>query len=181
MATQKAISANTQRTYGGIVIPCNSTVASNSPVTDTAFRKVMASSGTTVRSVSKDGTDTNKIISAGEYARDNDNIIAHATSTIAGGVSFTLLNHMGPTQFALRKVNSSPSDSVFLVTSGIRAGYWNNYSGTFSPANPDVASVTWARDDAIVHPSGYGVASAEIVYTLGRTPLAKAVAPKTIY
>jgi hypothetical protein len=179
MATQKAISGNTQRTYGGIVIPCNATLSSNSPVTDTAFRKVMATSGQVPRAISNDGRDTNEILSAGEYAHENGNIIGHATSVIAGGVSHTLLNHMGPTQFAVRRIPNQPSDSFFMAPSGIRQGYWNEYSGRFG-IRPDVATVTWARDDAVVPASGYSVSQLEMVYSLGRVPKAVAIAPKTI-
>lgn len=179
MATQKIITGNVQRLQGGIVIPCNSTVATNSPVTQTNLDQINASQ-TIVRTTSKDGRDTNKILSAGTYANDNGTVMNIATSTIAGGVSKDVLKHMGPTQFALRRVNSMPSDSFFQVPSGIRAGYWNIYSGVFCTA-PNSVTVTWSRDDAIVHPSGYAVASAEMCYSLGRVPIAKAVAPKTIF
>ena len=180
MATQKAITANTQRTYGGIVIPSNATVPSNSPVTDTALRKVMAPSGQVARTTSKDGTDTNKILSAGTYGNENGNIVSNYTSTIAGGVSHTLLNHMGPSQNVFRRIPNQPSDSFFMAPSGIRAGYWNEYSGRFG-IEPDVATTTWSRDDAVVPVSGYAVGQNEVSYSLGRVPVRVQTSPKTIW
>ena len=177
MATTKAVSANVDRPNGGMVIPTNYTLSSTNPVTNTALRTAIASP-TVVRTTSKDGDDTNKILSGGTYGYEGGTIVNIATTTIANGQSHTLLRHMGPTQFALRPLHSQASESFFQVPSGIRAGYWNIYSGVFSTA-PHNITTSWSSDYAAIPSGGIFVRGHEVQYSLGRVPIRQALSAKT--
>jgi len=178
MATTKAVNANVDRPNGGMVIPTNYTLSSTNPVTNTALRTAIASP-TIVRTTSKDGDDTNKILSGGTYGYEGGTIVNIATSTIADGQSHTLLKHMGPTQFALRPLHSQASESFRQVPEAIRNGYWNVYSGVFSTA-PDVVTTTWITDYGTIPSGGVYVRGHEVQLNFsGRTLLRQHLSAKT--
>jgi hypothetical protein len=94
-----------------------------------------------------DGNDTDKAISAGSIAHNHVKPISQKITTeIAGQVSSVLSNTANdPTQ--LRSINKRESFKSAGTATAIRAGYFNLYTGRFSPA-PTPVTETPGTDTA---------------------------------
>ena len=94
-----------------------------------------------------DGTDTNEANSAGTFAYNNQSPIAKRVTKTLSGVSNTTLQSGAAQPGLVRSIHKLEVVRTRRLTTAIRAGYWNIYSGAFSPA-PTVAVDSLATDDA---------------------------------
>lgn len=75
-----------------------------------------------------------KALSAGTFKYDNLKPIAPRLTTVLAGVSNTILRSGADEPRLLRSIPKQEKQRTTLVTTAIRAGDWNMYSGVFSPA-----------------------------------------------
>lgn len=178
MATKRIISANSEHN-AGIVIPyATGTRVAGDAVSNVAGRTV-AASPTIIRTTPKDGTNTDKILSAGTFAAEGGQIIPQVTTTVAGGVAETAFRHVGPSEAGLKPVSNLETGTFRQVPKAIRQGLWNEFSGVFASA-PTVAQEDYRRDYGVVPSGGYGVTTARIQTIIGgRTATRQALGPKT--
>lgn len=94
-----------------------------------------------------DSTTTNKALSAGTFAYNNQSPIAKRLTETISGVSNATLQSGAAQPGLVRSIHKLEVVRTRRLTTAIRAGYWNIYSGVFSPA-PTVATDTFAADDA---------------------------------
>lgn len=82
-----------------------------------------------------DGSNTDKAVSAGTFAFDNQRgVMRRVTTEVAGGVSAPADLLSGSSDINRRKFHSIESQTYSNIGSGIRAGNWNQYTGAFDPA-----------------------------------------------
>jgi hypothetical protein len=94
-----------------------------------------------------DGTDTDKALSAGTFSFNNRGPIAKRVTESLSGVTNTVLRSGADQPQLIRSIHKLEVVRTRRLTTAIRAGYWNIYSGTFTTA-PTVAVDSFASDDA---------------------------------
>jgi len=94
-----------------------------------------------------DGTNTDKALSAGTFSFNNQSPIAKRVTTTLSGVSNTYLQSGAAKPGIIRSIHKLEVVRTRRLTTAIRAGYWNIYSGSFT-APPTVAVDSFASDDA---------------------------------
>lgn len=95
-----------------------------------------------------DGDDTDKALSAGTFSYSNQRPVAkRVTEELAGGVSNTTLQSGAGQPGLIRSIHKLEVLRTRRLTTAIRAGDWNIYSGTWT--NPVTVAVdTLATDEA---------------------------------
>jgi hypothetical protein len=94
-----------------------------------------------------DGDDTDKALSAGTFSYNNQKPVAKRVTEELSGVANTYLQSGASVPGNVRSIHSIQSVRTRRLTTAIRAGEWNIYSGTFG-TDPTVAVDTFANDDA---------------------------------
>jgi len=145
MSTQQvngsAVTASSTINDGGSVLNGGSTVVLNNVSLGYSDVGVFGSSVI-------DGTDTDKSIDAGTFSYENQRPIAkRITTELAGGVSNTTLQSGASQPGLIRSIHKLEVVRTRRLTTAIRAGEWNIYSGTFG-VDPTVAVDTFAEDQA---------------------------------
>lgn len=98
-------------------------------------------------SVVVDGTDTDKAISGGPIAHNHVKPITVKVTTEIAGVASSVLSNSSNNPAQLRSINKRESYKSAGTATAIRAGYYNIYTGRFSPA-PTPVTETPATDVA---------------------------------
>lgn len=115
-----------------------------------------------------DGTDTNKALSGGTIAHNHVKPITARVTTELGGVNTDVLKTTANVPSQLRSINKRESYKSSGYATAFRAGYFNLYTGKFSPAptpvteNPgtdNAASVTRAVPGTLRYRLGKGSVS----------------------
>lgn len=160
MATQQvdgsAVTASSTDNNGGSVLKGGSTSVLNS--VDLGYSNVGVFGSSVI-----DGDDTDKALSAGTFSYSNQHPIAKRVTDTLSGVSNTYLLSGAAVPGNIRSIHKIQSVRTRRLTTAIRAGYWNIFSGTFS-TSPVVAVDTFDTDDA-ANPSRS--APGELVYKTG--------------
>ena len=94
-----------------------------------------------------DGTNTDKALSAGTFSYNNQSPIDKRVTTTLSGVSNTYLQSGAAKPDLVRSIHKLEVVRTRRLTTAIRAGYWNIYSGSFTTP-PTVAVDTFATDEA---------------------------------
>jgi len=94
-----------------------------------------------------DGTTTDEALSAGTFAYNNQSPVAKRVTTSLSGVSNTVLRSGADQPQLIRSIHKLETLRTRRQATAIRAGYFNIYSGVFSPA-PTVNADTLATDYA---------------------------------
>jgi hypothetical protein len=134
-------------------------------------------------SVVVDGTDTNKALSAGTFAYNDQKPVAKRLSTTLATVSNTTLLSGALVPSQIKSVNSINSVITNKFTTAVRAGYFNIYNGKFVNTNTGGAySVPSATDtfptDNAANPTRSSPGS--LRYGIGsRTPVSGSYKAKT--
>lgn len=81
-----------------------------------------------------DNSYADKALTAGTFRYDNLRPIAPRLTTVLAGVSNTVLRSGANTPSLFRSVHKQEKQRTVLITTAIRAGAWNIYSGVYSPA-----------------------------------------------
>lgn len=81
-----------------------------------------------------DNSYADKAVNAGTFKYDNLRPIAPRLTTVLAGVSNTILRSGADEPRLLRSIPKQEKQRTTLVTTAIRAGAWNMYSGVYSPA-----------------------------------------------
>jgi hypothetical protein len=92
-------------------------------------------------SVVVDGTDTDKSLSAGTFAYNNQKPVAKRVTTSLATVTKTFLRSGAARPELVVSVNKIESVDTRGIATAIRAGYWNIYSGKFT-TGPTVSTDT---------------------------------------
>lgn len=144
MATQQvngsAVTTSSTNNNGGSVLNGGSTAELNS--VDLGYSNV----GVFGSSVA-DGTDTDKALSAGTFSYNNQSPVAKRLTKELSGVSNTYLQSGAAVPGNIRSIHKLEVLRTRKLTTAIRAGEWNIYSGKFGTA-PSVVVDTLATDDA---------------------------------
>ena len=144
MATQQvngaAVTASSTNNDNGSVLNGGSTAVLNSVALGYSDVGVFGSSVT-------DGDDTDKALSAGTFSYSNQKPVAKRVTKTLSGVSNTYLQSGAAVPGNVRSIHSIQAIRTRRLTTAIRAGYWNIYSGQFTTP-PTVAVDTFANDDA---------------------------------
>lgn len=94
-----------------------------------------------------DGDNADKALSGGTFAYNNESPVAKRVSTSLSGVSNTVLRSGAAQPGLVRSIHKLETLRTRRLTTAIRAGYWNIFSGTFSTP-PTVAVDSLATDNA---------------------------------
>lgn len=144
MATQQvgggAVTASSTKNKGGSVVNGGTTTVLDS--VDLGYSNVGVFGSSVV-----DGTDTDKALSAGTFSYNNQRPIAKRVTETLSGVANTTLQSGAGQPGLIRSIHKLEVLTTRRLTTAIRAGYWNIYSGSWS-TNPTVATDTLATDDA---------------------------------
>jgi hypothetical protein len=103
-----------------------------------------------------DGTDTDKAISAGVIAHNHVKPIAARVTTEIAGQSSTVLSTTADDPTQLRSINKRESYKSAGTATAMRAGYFNLYTGKFSPAPTPVSEAPGTDTAATVSRSAPG-------------------------
>lgn len=144
MATQQvngsAVTATSTNNSGGAVINGGTTTILDS--VDLGYSNVGVFGSSVV-----DGTNTDKALSAGTFSYSNQSPVAKRVTTELSGVSNTFLQSGASKPGLTRSIHKLEVVRTRRLTTAIRAGYWNIYSGSFTTP-PTVAVDTFATDEA---------------------------------
>lgn len=94
-----------------------------------------------------DNNDADKALSAGTFSYSNQKPVAKRVTTTLSGVSNTVLRSGADQPGLIRSIHKLEVVRTRRLTTAIRAGYWNIYSGSFTTP-PTVAVDTLATDEA---------------------------------
>lgn len=94
-----------------------------------------------------DNNDADKALSAGTFSYSNQKPVAKRVTTTLSGVSNTVLRSGADQPGLIRSIHKLEVVRTRRLTTAIRAGDWNIYSGSFSTP-PTVAVDTLATDEA---------------------------------
>jgi hypothetical protein len=94
-----------------------------------------------------DGTDTDKAVSAGTIAHNHVKPIAAKVTTEIAGVASSVLSNSANNPAQLRSINKRESFKSDGKATAFRAGYFNLYTGKYSPA-PTPVTETPGTDNA---------------------------------
>lgn len=117
-----------------------------------------------------DNTWASEAVSAGTFKYDNPGPIAKRVTTTLSGVSNTVLRSGASQPSLVRSIHKLETLRTRRLTTAIRAGLWNIYSGKFinnqtgGTQNPTVATDTLATDVAATPTQS---APGQIVYLAG--------------
>lgn len=103
-----------------------------------------------------DGTDTNKALSGGTIAHNHVKPITAKVTTELGGVSSSALSDTSNNPSQLRSINKRESYKSSGFSTAFRAGYFNFYTGKFSPAPTPVTETPGTDTAATVSRSAPG-------------------------
>lgn len=145
MATQKAISANPTKNNGGAAINAGTDFELN-PVLGSRInssRNDLGAFGSTV----VENINNVAALTGGIFGQLNDIVGKRLSDTLAGTVSNTTLLSGALVPGLIRSIHKLEVLRTRRVTTAIRAGYWNEVTGTWS-TNPTNAVDTLATDDA---------------------------------
>lgn len=145
MATQQvdgnAVTTTSTNNDNGSVLNGGSTTVLNS--VDLGYSNVGVFGSSVI-----DGDDTDKALDAGTFSYSNQKPVAkRITEELAGGVSNTFLQSGASKPDLTRSIHKLEVLRTRRLTTAIRAGYWNIYSGAWS-TSPTVAVDTLASDNA---------------------------------
>jgi hypothetical protein len=144
MATQQvdgnAVTASSTDNNGGSVLNGGSTSILSS--VDLGYSNVGVFGSSVI-----DGNDTDKALNAGTFSFSNQRPVAKRVTETLSGVSNTYLLSGAAVPGNIRSIHSIQSVRTRRLTTAIRAGEWNIYTGTFG-TDPTVAVDTFATDDA---------------------------------
>lgn len=144
MATQQvdgsAVTSSSTKNIGGSVVNGGKTSLLDS--VDLGYSNVGVF-GTSVIN----GTDTDKALSVGIFSYNNQSPVAKRLTESLSGVSNTVLQSGADQPGLIRSIHKLETLRTRRLTTAIRAGYWNIYSGVFSTA-PTVAVDSLGNDDA---------------------------------
>jgi hypothetical protein len=151
MSTQQvngsAVTASSTNNNGGSVVNGGSTTLLES--VDLGYSDVGVFASSVV-----DGPNTDKALSAGTFAYDNQRPVAKRVTETISGVSNTVLQSGASRPELRRSIHKLEVLTTRRLTTAIRAGKWNIFKGAFlnnqnqSVDNPVVATDTLASDDA---------------------------------
>lgn len=153
-----AVTASSTNNNGGSVLNGGSTAELNS--LDLGYSNVGVFGSSVV-----DGTDTDKALSAGTFSYSNQQPVAKRLTNTLSGVSNTYLESGAAVPGNIRSIHKLEVLRTRKLTTAIRAGDWNIYSGEWA-TEPSVVVDTLATDDA-ANPS-HGVPG-ELTYIAGTT------------
>lgn len=161
MATQQvngsAVTATSTNNDNGSVLNGGSTTVLNS--VDLGYSDVGVFGSSVV-----DGDDTDKALSAGTFSYSNQRPVAkRVTEELAGGVSNTTLQSGAAQPGLVRSIHKLEVVRTRRLTTAIRAGDWNIYSGTWT--NPVVVAVDTFDTDEAATPTR--AVPGELVYKTG--------------
>lgn len=124
-----------------------------------------------------DGDNADKALDAGTFSYNNQKPVAkRITEELAGGVSNTFLQSGASKPELVRSIHKLEKVRTRKLTTAIRAGYWNIYSGEWS-TSVDVVEDTFSTDDAA---SPTRSAPGELTYKTGApVPVQDDYKPKT--
>ena len=96
-----------------------------------------------------EGTDTTKALSAGVFAYSGSEPIAKRVTTSLGTVANDVLLSGAGQPALIQSVHKFASPfSTRKITTAIREGYWNEYTGEFDSGYPLVVTDTFLTDNA---------------------------------
>jgi hypothetical protein len=167
MATQQvngtATTATSTKNKGGAVINAGTSSlldnvsAARSNGNGSVFASTVIPSGSTVVDYATSA------LSAGTFAYNNQKPTAKRYSTLISGTSNTFLQSGAARPELVRSIHKLETLRTRRLTTAIRAGYWNIYSGTFSTL-PTIAVDSLATDYAADPTQAI---PGEIVYVVG--------------
>lgn len=144
MATQQvngsAVTATSTNNKGGAVVNGGTTTLLDN--VDLGYSNVGVF-GTAVI----DNDSANKALSAGTFSYNNDSPIAKRVTTTLSGVTNTVLRSGADQPGLIRSIHKLETLRTRRLTTAIRAGYWNIYSGSFTTP-PTVAVDSLSTDEA---------------------------------
>lgn len=94
-----------------------------------------------------DNDSASKALSAGTFKYENQSPVSKRVTTALSGVSNTYLRSGAAVPGLVRGIHKLETVRTRRLTTAIRAGAWNIYTGAFSPA-PTVAVDSFATDEA---------------------------------
>lgn len=112
-----------------------------------------------------DGTDTDKALSAGTFSYNNQSPVAKRLTDTISGVSNSYLQSGAAVPGNIRSIHKLEVLRTRKLTTAIRAGDWNIYTGKWA-TEPSVVVDTLATDDA-ANPSRD--VPGELTYVAGTT------------
>lgn len=157
MSTQQvngsAVTSSSTVNDGGSVINGGSTTSFNS--VDLGYSDVGVFGAVVV-----DGTDTDKALSAGTFAYDNQRPVAKRVTETLSGVSNTVLQSGADQPGLMRSIHKRESYRVKKTSTAFRSGYWDQLKGQF------VIYGTYARvgSTVTVTAPNHGLATNDNVY-----------------
>jgi hypothetical protein len=144
MATQQvngsAVTATSTKNQGGAVVNGGTTTLLDS--VDLGYSNVGVFGSSVV-----DNNSADKALSAGTFAYNNQAPVAKRVTETLSGVANTVLRSGADQPGLIRSIHKLEVLRTRRLTTAIRAGYWNIYSGSWS-TNPTVAVDTLSTDDA---------------------------------
>lgn len=135
-----AVTTSSTNNNGGSVINGGSTTELNS--VDLGYSNVGVFGSSVV-----DGTDTDKALSAGTFSYSNQKPIAKRVTEALSGVSNTYLQSGASVPGNIRSIHKLEVLRTRKLTTAIRAGEWNIYTGKWG-TKPSVVVDVLANDDA---------------------------------
>ena len=144
MATQQvngsAVTSSSTKNVGGAVLNGGNTTILDS--LDLGYSDVGVFGSSVV-----DGSDTDKALSAGTFSYNNQKPVAKRVTETLSGVANTTLQSGAAQPGLVRSIHKLEVLRTRRLTTAIRAGYWNIYSGSWT-TNPTVAVDSLATDEA---------------------------------
>lgn len=123
-----------------------------------------------------DGTDTDKALSAGTFSYNNQKPVAKRLTKKLSGVNNDYLSSGAAVPENIRSIHKLEVSRTRKLTTAIRAGEWNMYSGKWS-TKPSVVVDTLSTDNAA---SPSRSVPGELVYKTGAfDPVQDTYKPKT--
>ena len=161
----------------------NSGVAINVGNSTVLASRALGAKGVVTGSVVVDGTDTNKAVSAGVFAYNNQRPVAKRLTTTLATVSNSMLLSGALIPSQIRSINSINSVVTNKFTTAVRAGYFNIYNGKFVDTNTGGAYSVPSVTDTFSTDNAAGVSRSSPGSLRFRTgsklPVAANYSPKT--
>ncbi len=143
MSTQQvngsAVTSTSTNNNGGSVVNGGTT---------TVLDNVSLGSAYVMGTLPIDGTDTDKSVSAGDFAYDNARPVAKRYTTALAGVSNTALLSGAAVPGQIRSIHKLEVLTTRRLTTAIRANKYNRYTGAWDSGYPVVAVDSLGNDDA---------------------------------
>lgn len=129
--------------------------------TTTKLSSVTSGLNTPTGSIVVDGTDTDKALSAGTFAYNDQRPVAKRVTVSLANVSKTFLRSGAAVPSLVVSVNKIESVDTRAIATAIRSGYWNIYSGKFT-TDPTVSTDT-------MHKSVVGTSVIDVAANVSRS------------